>query len=245
MWSLSREHAHCPLPPLARPHGGHAFRGPPWARSCLGDATRRPVTMGGGILQRQASEDLVDELVPFVEEAGNPYFDWFFGDPAHARSCLGAWMRRPSSEIWIGRVTLFTLEDRVIGGLIAIPGSEVKGCRTADAVAALGSCGAGGKAEIIDRIRAARGVFAPVQADAFYASKAWLIPSLRGRGYGARFMRQFLAAGESQGFRRFQLDVWAGNRSAIRLYEALGFKAIADSISDETSLRYMSMIREG
>jgi ribosomal protein S18 acetylase RimI-like enzyme len=198
--------------------------------------------MGGGILQRQASEDLVDELVPFVHEAGNPYFDWFFGGPAHARACLGAWMRRPSSEVWIGRVTLFTLEDQIIGGLVALPGSEVQGCRTADAVAALGAVG---KATIIERIKAARGVFPPVRVDAFYVSKLWLIPSVRGRGYGGRLMRQFFALGESRGFRDFQCDVWSGNQSAIRLYEACGLKAVAESRSGETSLRYVSMVREG
>ena len=209
------------------------------------EARARPSgTSQATIERREATDEMVDELVPLVREAGNPYYDWFFGGEAAALPALRACMLRPSSEISIRRVTLFALGDRVVGGLIALPGREVEGCRAADAVAALGQAGPTERAEILARMRATRGLFPPVPEDAFYGSKFWIVPPLRGHGLAGRLAKEFFAIGEEMGFRRFRGDVWAGNRSAVRLYEAYGFRTVAETTRPGAGMTYLTMIRE-
>jgi RimJ/RimL family protein N-acetyltransferase len=199
---------------------------------------------GSEIARCEAGDEHIDDLAPLLQEAGKPYYDWFFGGAEPARGRLREWMARPSSEISVRRVTLFTVEDRIIGGAIGLAGSDVERCRAADALAAVAGPQGPGRAETIGRMRTARGLFAPVEPDVFYGSKLWCIPSLRGRGYGAKMLREYFEMGEEQGFRRFGGDVWAGNRTALKLYETYGFRVTGETEVPEAGLHYVSIIRE-
>lgn len=48
------------------------------------------------------AERWVPEALPWVHEAGNPYY-WFFGGPEQALAVLGDWTRQTSLEVFIGR----------------------------------------------------------------------------------------------------------------------------------------------
>lgn len=46
----------------------------------------------------------------------------------------------------------------------------------------------------------------------------------RGRGVGRRLLESTLAAAMAKGLHRIELEVWASNAAAIRLYESFGFE---------------------
>ena len=50
-----------------------------------------------------------------------------------------------------------------------------------------------------------------------------IIQEYRGQGIGQRLMKAALAAGRRYGFKRVELDVFASNKPAIKLYKKLGF----------------------
>ena len=194
---------------------------------------------------RSGSEDQhIDRWIPkavrWVHEAGNPYYDWFFGGSARAESALAAWMRRPSSEVFVGRIGFLMPDGRAAGGFIALSGGELADCRRADALAAMQTVGPEERGSLLGRMRSARDLFTSVAADEFYLSKMGVVASYRGVGYGARLVTAYLEAGAALGFQRFRLDVWAGNRPAISLYQAAGFRILRES-SVEGRMTYLGM----
>jgi ribosomal protein S18 acetylase RimI-like enzyme len=52
-----------------------------------------------------------------------------------------------------------------------------------------------------------------------------LLPAYRGRGLGRRLLTAAVDAGRKRGFERIELEVFASNTAAIRLYESAGFTA--------------------
>jgi ribosomal protein S18 acetylase RimI-like enzyme len=50
-----------------------------------------------------------------------------------------------------------------------------------------------------------------------------LLPAVRGRGIGRRLAEAGIAAATARGAERIELEVFASNTKAIRLYEHLGF----------------------
>jgi hypothetical protein len=57
-------------------------------------------------LSLESNRDLsgyVPHILPWLHEAGNPYFDWFFGNAQTAKSILRRWVVRPSSEVFLKR----------------------------------------------------------------------------------------------------------------------------------------------
>ncbi len=51
-----------------------------------------------------------------------------------------------------------------------------------------------------------------------------VLASHRGRGLGRRLMEAMLEGAERTGLTRVELEVWASNVAAIRLYRAMGFE---------------------
>lgn len=63
-------------------------------------------------------EDYLPAVLSWVHEAGNPYFDWFFGGAQRARRVLRTLIGSDSSEIAIRRVSVLLEEDTAIGGFM-------------------------------------------------------------------------------------------------------------------------------
>jgi Acetyltransferases len=189
-----------------------------------------------------AAERFIVDTLPWVHEAGKPFFDCFFGGIDKARSVLNDWMRRPSSEVSIQRVMLFTVADQPIGGFIALRGAELESCRKADALAAMRTAGRERWVLLLDRMKAARELFSPVRIDEFYLSKMGIVADSRGAGHGAEIVREYLAMGTSQGFRRFRLDVWSENHTALRLYRSFGFQMLREPSSELAGMKYINMV---
>lgn len=191
-----------------------------------------------------ARERYLVDVLPWVHEAGNPYFDWMFGGREAARQTLASWMRRPSSEVSLARMTLLLSGDEAVGGFIGLGGAELAQSRKADWLAMLKESSEPGRSELMARLGAVRGLFPRVEPEEFYLSKMGVMPELRGTGLGRRVAEEFLAAGRAAGFRRFRLDVWSENTPARRLYESLGFRVVSESASAEAGMCYLAMVRE-
>jgi ribosomal protein S18 acetylase RimI-like enzyme len=93
-------------------------------------------------------------------------------------------------------------------------------------------------------MRAARRLFAPVPDDVFYLSKLGVAAAARQAGRGSQLVGAYVTRGETLGFRRFWLDVHAGNLPAIRLYRAAGFRVRSTTAGDGGDLTYLRMSLE-
>lgn len=195
--------------------------------------------------QDQSIERRIASTLPWIHEAGNPYYDWFFGGATEAESGLAQWMRRPSSEVFVGRVRLLVDDLHSVGGFIAMPGSELAACRRLDALASMQAAERAQRDSVLARMRLAHGLFGSLSAQDFYLSKMGVLSGHRGAGHGATIVRQYLDLGAELGFQRFRLDVSAGNRAAVRLYEAAGFRVLRESsLPGQGDMTYLDMALE-
>jgi len=166
------------------------------------------------------------EVLPWVHEAGNPYFDWVFGGPDQTRRTLADRMQHDSSEVSLDRVVLLLEDEIPLGGFISMGGEDLLYCRKADALAILNDPNETWKAEIRHRLQAVRGLFPLVTADQYYLSKLGIATYARGRGLGRALAEEYLERGRAARFTRFRLDVWSENQAALRLYATLGFRVV-------------------
>jgi ribosomal protein S18 acetylase RimI-like enzyme len=178
-------------------------------------------------------------VLALVREAGNPYCDWFYGGEKPARAALARSLERPSSELFGERVTVLAGASRVAGIFVALSGAELEVCRKADTLAALVEAGEERPA-FRKRIAAVRRLFLPVHEESWYLSRIAVAPRRRGRGIGRALLAECLRRGRSRGFRRFELDVAAGNEPAIRLYESFGFRV--EATRRAAGMRYQRMV---
>jgi ribosomal protein S18 acetylase RimI-like enzyme len=162
--------------------------------------------------------------LPWVHAASQPYTDWLFGGRSEALRILAEWMRRPSSEVFIGRAMLALEENQPVGGVIALNGAELAACRRHDALAAVAATPSGRRSSLLSRLRLGRGLLPEPLSDDLYLSRMGVVEHARGRGYGKAILLAHLQHGIRQGFRRFSLDVYSGNTPAIGLYRSVGFR---------------------
>lgn len=188
------------------------------------------------------AEALLGDVLPWVHEAGNPYFDWLLGGPSAARAVLERWMRRPSSEISIDRVSAFCHAGRSVAGFIAMTAAELARCRRADTIALITEAGSSGREGLQASLESTKGLFPAPSPEEYYLSKMGVVHDWRGRGLGRQLVTAYLAAGHAQGFRHFRLDVAADNVSAIGLYGRFGFTAEAET--RRGNLEYVSLTLE-
>jgi ribosomal protein S18 acetylase RimI-like enzyme len=194
-----------------------------------------------------AEMDLTPEVpfaLPWVHAAGQPYIDWLLGGRAAAVRALERWMSRPSSEVFIGRAVLLLVGTRPVGGFIALHGEELARCRMQDALAAVAATPPEQRSALISRLKAGHSLFEDVSPDELYLSRMGVLAAARGRGYGRAIVLEHLQDGMQRGFRRFSLDVWAGNTAAIRLYESVGFHREARYRSDAGGMTYLRMAHD-
>ena len=177
----------------------------------------------------------IQRTLPWVHEAGNPYFDWLFGGAAAAHAVLNAWMSRPSSEVSVRRISILMSPTDASGGFLALSGDELARARRADTLATLKEQVPG----LRDRLAAARGLFSPVEPDEFYLSKIGVALEFRSTGMGRKLIQEYLDSGRSAGFRRFRLNVSADNDRAVALYRAAGFGV--DARKRRAGMTYLAM----
>ncbi len=190
------------------------------------------------------SEQYTSEILTGIHEAGNPYYDWFFGGHDVARKILGRWMTRISSEVSISRAKLLLEDHQHAGGFIALTGKDLLACRKSDMLALMKEMAPDLKFDLTGRFAAARALFPRVEADAYYLSKIWVTPDYRGRGLSREILQEFLVTGRAEGFELFQVDVFSENKIAIRLYQSFGFETTHTSSFIEANLEYFSMTLE-
>lgn len=186
-----------------------------------------------------AAERFIPAVLPWVVDAGNPYFDWFFGKGEAPRR-IERWMHRASSEVAIGRVMVAELDGGAIGGYIAVAGRELPTCRIADGVATLAEAGENSSA-VRARMEMARDLFPAVAAEDLYLSKLGLLRQHRRKGFARGLIERFLYHGRAQGFDSFRLDVFAGHHRAIALYRLAGFQVVSEAVIPGTSMGYLAM----
>jgi ribosomal protein S18 acetylase RimI-like enzyme len=210
------------------------------------------VSEAAGVRFQSLAEDgdplrWIPQVLPWVWEAGEPYHSWFFKGIAPAERpdrILAGWMRRGSSEVSVERAVVLGTADRVIGGFVALTGTDLQACRRADTLAALEAAGRAGRNLLAERIRVGQHLFAPIAADEFYLSKLGVASRFRRAGHGARILREYVGTGLERGFRRFRLDVWAENRPAVELYRTFGFQVVREASDGRAGMTYMSMALE-
>lgn len=175
-----------------------------------------------------------------IHEAGQPYFDWFFGGPEAASVVLTEWIARPSSEIAAGRITLIHTEEGPAGLFIGLGGGELATCRRSDLLAVLARAQTPeARKALIARISQTKDLFLSVGPREYYLSKMAVVPHRRGTGIGRHVLNEFLAAGEAEGYKEFKLDVFADNTRAVRLYESAGFHE--EERCERAGMRYVRM----
>jgi ribosomal protein S18 acetylase RimI-like enzyme len=166
-------------------------------------------------------------VLPWIYDATWPKLDGVLGSADAVRSMLGGWMARESSEVSIKRATLLQEHGQPSGGFIALPGTDVASCRTADTLAVIGAVPSERRRELTRRFRTTAELYAPVAPDQFYLSRLGVRVERRGAGLGRKLALEFLECGRRAGFERFRLDVSSHNQAAISLYCAIGFEIAA------------------
>lgn len=189
-------------------------------------------------------DSLIHHALPWVVEAGNPYYTILFGSPDATVRVLGAWMSRSSSEIFISRVQFLLFGSEFVGGFIALSGGELRKARKSDTIALLDTCTAADRRTLIHRMANLSQLFLPVADDEYYLSKLGLQPQFRGKRLGRLLIARYLEEGRMRGYVRYRLDVQAENHAAIRSYCSAGFQLRKRTESKDGTLAYYSMTYE-
>jgi ribosomal protein S18 acetylase RimI-like enzyme len=179
--------------------------------------------------------------LPWVHAASEPYVDWLLGGRSEALRILEQWMRRPSSEVFIGRAMLALEENQPVGGFIALRGAELARCWMRDALAAVAVTPPERRTSLQLRLRLGRQLLPPVASDDLYLSRMGVLAHARGRGYGRAIIREFLRYGLRGRFGRLSLDVSSGNTAAIRLYSSVGFHPERERQLEAVGMTYLRM----
>jgi ribosomal protein S18 acetylase RimI-like enzyme len=189
-------------------------------------------------------EVLVRHALPWVLEAGNPYYHVLFGGISSTAAILDTWMRRPSSEVSVSRVQFLLHDSEYGGGFLALGGEELRKARKADAVALLDAFHGEDRTALLKRMDNLSNLFLPVADDEYYLSKLGVNLQFRGRKWGKLLVDRYLDQGRACGHRRFRLDVQVENEAAIRCYRSAGFHICQQTESKDGTLAYYSMIYE-
>jgi ribosomal protein S18 acetylase RimI-like enzyme len=184
----------------------------------------------------------IANVLPWLHEAGNPYWDWLWGSPAEGRAQLNDWLRRVTSELSEKNIIYLREENRIVGGYIAFPGRELQTCRRADLHALTSYVRRNPDKDVTGRMRQARSLFADVSETQFYLSRIGVAAEARGRGMGRRLLDMFVQQGRNNGFKDFRVDVCTENEPAIRMYCAAGFVVTSKSAISEPPFHYCSMV---
>jgi ribosomal protein S18 acetylase RimI-like enzyme len=182
-----------------------------------------------------------DEVLVWIHGAGNPYFDWLFGDFETAHSIIQKWTSRDSSEVAWSRVQLMSGASGTVGGWVAMNGAELTAARKADTLAIMRDCSGALRQAVAGRLRLAAGLFAAPPPNSLYLSKFGISADSRGQGLGSRLLEALLNSARARGYERLCLDVSSDNQPALRIYERAGFYLDNRATTADGALTYLSM----
>jgi ribosomal protein S18 acetylase RimI-like enzyme len=189
-------------------------------------------------------EELVPQALPWIIEAGNPYYKALFGNAQSTLVHLQRWVCRASSEVSIHRVVFLVSDSEFAGGFIALSGGDLRKARRADSVALLTSVAPEDRPALALRLANVSELMPPVGDDEYYLSKLGLAQKFRGKRLARTLVDRYIEDGLHLGYSRFRLDVHADNEPAIRCYCSVGFRTDRRSQSQDGSLKYNSMTYE-
>ncbi|MBW2595337.1 MAG: GNAT family N-acetyltransferase [Deltaproteobacteria bacterium] len=182
-----------------------------------------------------------ESILPWIEAAGNPYYDWLFQDPATTTFFMKLWIRNRQSEIFIARIHALFVDDQIAGGFIALNGKNLSKCRQVDAKYLITKSNLKQRKKIMLRLSLSDSLFPIVSEDEYYLSKIGINPSFRCKGYGSLLMDKYLEQGGKSGLNKYRLDVFTENQIAIKCYEKCGFKIDKETTTKNGELKYFSM----
>ena len=191
------------------------------------------------------AERLTDALAPGLYEAGKPYFDRMFGDPAAGVAAVRRYLASERSELSIRRVTVLEDGGELVGAFVGVEGADMPRCARADSLLALKLVGREGRAGFLRSAAALAELRRPIEADQWFMSKLWVTSERRGRGYARMLMREFVAAAERHGLPRCRVDAYEGDVPVLGLYESEGFEQRSIAHSADGTLGLIEMVREG
>lgn len=182
-----------------------------------------------------------DDIIPWVQEAGRPFFDIFL-DGADQRATLRRWLQRRSSEVSLHRTRFLIADDRIAGGYISLSGLELPGCRQADLLDLARSMGSESYTELRDRMEDLRDLFAPVEENDFYLSKLGLLHQYESPSLRQVLLDDCVRRARQGGFRRVRVDVPERERSIRDFFGGQGFDAVYRGKAPSSNLKYLSMV---
>lgn len=186
------------------------------------------------------AEHLVLHALPWIMEAGNPYYDVLFGDAGSTLTYLQKWECRGSSEVSIRRVEFLMSDSEFARGFIALSGGDLRKARRADSVALLTSVAPQDRPALTLRLNNVSGLMAPVGDDEYYLSKlVWRNSSAE--TVGAHACRPLYRRGRASGTFALPIGLHADNEAAIPCYRSAGFEISRRSQSQDGALKYYSL----
>jgi RimJ/RimL family protein N-acetyltransferase len=186
-----------------------------------------------------------DALIPdafgWILAAGQPYFDWLCGSREAAERTVAMWMKQPSSEVFLQRMTFLQCGSQLAGGIIGLGGVELKRARISDVNSYWKTLDVNSRGSLIGRLSQSLHAFAPVAEDEYYISKVGLARSFQGRGLAKVLVQQCLDQGTALGYSKFRADIQTENKPSLRCSRLMGFEIFYTGQSLDGALRYHAL----
>ncbi len=188
-------------------------------------------------------EQKLDDIIPWVHQAGQPYYDVFL-EGTDSEEVLSRWLQRRSSELALRRTRLAVVDDRIAGGYIAVAGTDLAACRQADLLDLARTMGDRSYSELRSRMNDLDELFAPVEAHDFYLSKLGVMPRAAHRELEIPLLDDCIQRAEHGGFGQVRTDVCEDDEAMRSLLQTYGFRPIYRGKTPDGQLRYLSMSLE-
>lgn len=185
-------------------------------------------------------EQRLDRIVPWVLDAGRPYYDVFL-EGTDPREVITRWLQRRSSELALRRTRLAVADDRIAGGYVAVAGRQLAAARQADLLDLARLMGKRSYSELRARMNDLENLFAPVEAHDFYLSKLGVIQQMEDRELEHPLMDDCIRRARHGGFGQVRTDVCEDDEEMRELFETYGFRPIHRGKASTGDLRYLSM----
>lgn len=185
-------------------------------------------------------EHKLQEIVPWVLQAGRPFYNIFLHG-ADPETTIHRWLTRRSSELSLQRLRLLISDDRIVGGYISLSGRDLPGSRQADLLDLARSMGPDSYPQLRDRMEDLRDLFAPVEENDFYLSKLGLLPQHQSPSLRQALLDDCIRRARQGSFRRVRVDVPEQDRTLRDFYGGQGFEAFYRGKAPTSNLKYLSM----